>query len=207
GRGVRAGGGMGSVQTRLLLAIGASVLAAVSVSLLVGAFFVRRSLDQSAFNGLERQARLLAQGDLHPGPGELGRFLATQDERLSVLPKRQATLLVPKGPTGRITINGREYLYATEPSGSDVVVLLRTASSLRAESRPFWVALLIAGALGWVLAVAVAGLLARGIARPIVRVARASRLVAGGRDPERVPVGGARELRELARSFNTMGEE
>src|SRR5262249_62122578 len=48
---------------------------------------------------------------------------------------------------------------------------------------------------------------ARGSGRPIVRVARASRLVAGGRDPERVPVGGARELRELARSFNTMGEE
>jgi signal transduction histidine kinase len=196
-----------SLQTRLLLAIGASVLAAVSVSLLVGAFFVRRSLEQSAFNGLERQARLLAQGDLHPAPGQLGRFLATQDERLSILPKQQAQLLVPPGPTGRITINGREYLYATEPSGRDVVVLLRTASSVRAESRPFWVALLIAGALGCLLAVAVAALLARGIARPIVRVARASRLLAGGREPERVPVGGARELRDLAESFNTMGEE
>jgi two-component system, OmpR family, sensor kinase len=196
-----------SLQTRLLLAIGASVLAAVSVSLLVGAFLVRRSLEHGAFNGLERQARLLAQGDLHPAPGQLGRFLATQDERLSILPKQQAKLLVPPQPTGRITINGREYLYATEPSGPNVVVLLRTASSVRAESRPFWVALLIAGALGCVMAVAVAGLLARGIARPIVRVARASRSLADGRDPERVPVGGARELRELAESFNTMGEE
>jgi two-component system, OmpR family, sensor kinase len=196
-----------SLQTRLLLAIGASVLAAVSVSLLVGAFFVRRSLEHGAFNGLERQARLLAQGDLHPAPGQLGRFLATQDERLSILPKQQAQLLVPPQPTGRITINGRDYLYATEPSGRNVVVLLRTTSSVRAESRPFWFALLIAGALGCVMAVSVAGLLARGIARPIVRVARASRLLTDGRDPERVPVGGARELRKLAESFNTMGEE
>jgi two-component system, OmpR family, sensor kinase len=198
---------MSSLQARLLLAIGASVLAAVSVSLLVGAFFVRRSLEHSAFNGLERQARLLARGELHPAPGQLGRFLATQDERLSILPKQQARLLVPAGPTGRITINGREYLYATEPSGRDVVVLLRTASSVRAERRSFWVALLIAGALGCVLAVAVAAMLARGIAKPIVRVARASRRLAGGHAPERVPVGGARELRELAESFNTMGEE
>ena len=198
---------MSSLQSRLLLAIGASVLVAVSVSLLVGAFFVRRSLEQNAFDGLERQARLLAQGDLRPAPGQLGRFLATQDERLSILPRQQAKLLLPPRPTGRIEIDGREYLYATQPSGRNVVVLLRTVSSVRAERRSFWVALLIAGALGCVLAVSVAALLARGIARPIARVARASRLLAGGREPEPVPVGGARELRELAESFNTMGEE
>jgi len=196
-----------SLQGRLRLATGASVLAAVSVSLLVGAFFVRRSLEQSAFSGLQRQARLLAQGDLHPAPGQLGRFLATQDERLSILPERQARLLVPGGPTGRITVNGREYLYATKSSGSDVVVLLRTAHSVRAESRPFWVALLIAGGLGCVLAVLVAAALARGIARPIVRVAHASRRLAEGHEPERVAVAGAREVRELADSFNTMAEQ
>jgi signal transduction histidine kinase len=196
-----------SLQARLRLAIGASVLAAVSVSLLVGAFFVRRSLEHNAFTGLERQARLLAEGNLHPGPGQLGRFLATQDERLSILPRQQARLLVPGGPTGRITVNGTEYLYATQPSGRDVVVLLRTARSVRAESRPFWVALLIAGGLGCVLAIVVAAALARGIARPIVRVARASRGLAEGRDPEHVAVGGAREVRELADSFNTMAEQ
>jgi signal transduction histidine kinase len=183
------------------------VLAAVSVSLLVGAFFVRRSLEHNAFTGLERQARLLAEGDLHPGPGQLGRFLATQDERVSVLPRQQARLLVPGGPSGRITVNGTEYLYATQPSGRDVVVLLRTARSVRAESRPFWVALLIAGGLGCVLAIVVAAALARGIALPIVRVARASRGLAEGRDPEHVAVGGAREVRELAESFNTMADQ
>jgi signal transduction histidine kinase len=196
-----------SLQTRLRLAIGASVLAAVSVSLLVGAFFVRRSLEQNAFSGLQRQVRLLAQGDLHPAPGQFGRFLATQDERLSILPKRQARLLVPGGPTGRITVNGHEYLYATQPSGPDVVVLLRTARSVRAESRPFWVALLIAGGLGSLLAVLVAAALARSIAAPIVRVARASRRLADGHEPERVDVAGPQEVRELAESFNTMADQ
>jgi two-component system sensor histidine kinase BaeS len=196
-----------SLQARLRLAIAAAVLTAVSVSLLAGAFFVRRSLEHGAFRGLERQARLLAQGDLHPAPGQLGRFLATQDERLTVLPAQQARLLVPAGPTGRITINGRDYLYATQPSGRDVVVLLRTAGSVRAESRPFFVALLIAGALGCVLALAVAAAFARGIARPIARVAGASRRLAEGHEPARLPVAGAREMRELAESFNTMAEQ
>src|SRR4029453_16649312 len=121
------------------LAIGASVLAAVALSLLVGAYLVGRSLEHSAFSGLQRQVALLAHEDLHPASGQFGRFLATQDERLSVIPRQQARLLLPSRRKGRITINGRKYLYATQDSGPDVLVLLRTASSVRAESKPFWV--------------------------------------------------------------------
>jgi two-component system OmpR family sensor kinase len=196
-----------SLQTRLRLAIAAAVLAAVSLSLLAGAYLVRRSLEQNAFKGLERQVALLAHEDLHPPPGPLGRFLATQDERLTVLPKHQARLLLPDSPTGRITINGRDYLYATRTSGSGVVVLLRTASSVRADSRPFWVALAAAGGLGCLLAAVVAAVLARGIARPVLRVARASSRLAAGRDPETLPLAGPRELRGLAESFNTMADQ
>jgi two-component system, OmpR family, sensor kinase len=193
-----------SLQTRLRLAIGAAVLAAVSISLLVGAYLVRRSLEHAAFSGLERQVALLAHEDLHPAAGQLGRFLATQDERLSVLPQKQARLLLPESPTGRITINDREYFYATGTSGPDVVVLLRTASSVRAESRPFWLALVSAGAIGCLLAAAVAAMLARNIARPVLRVAGASRRLADGDEPEPLPLAGPSELRGLAESFNTM---
>jgi two-component system, OmpR family, sensor kinase len=193
-----------SLQTRLRLAIGLAVLAAVSLSLLVGAYLVRRSLEQTAFSGLERQVTLLVHEDLHPAPGQFGRFLATQDERLSILPQQQARLLLPDSPTGRITINRRDYLYATKDSGRDVVVLLRTASSVRAESRPFWMALAAAGAIGCLLAAAVAALLARSIARPVLRVARASSRLAAGRQPEALPIVGPSELRGLAESFNTM---
>ena len=165
---------------------------------------MRRSIEQTAFNGLRRQVALLANEDFHPSPGTLGRFLATQDERLSVLPQRQARLLLPDSPTGRIRVNGRDYLYATKAGGRDVVVLLRTASSVRSDSRPFWVALAAAGALGCILAGAVAAVLARGIARPVLRVARASGRLAEGQSPEALPLAGPRELRGLAESFNTM---
>jgi two-component system OmpR family sensor kinase len=196
-----------SLQGRLRLAIGAAVLAAVAVSLLVGAYLVRRSLEETAFSGLQRQVALLAHEDLHPAPGQFGRFLATQDERLTVLPKERARLLLPDSPTGRIEINGRKYLYATRASGRDTVVLLRTVSSVRAEGRPFWLALAAAGALGCLLAAGVAAMLARSIARPVVRVARASRRLAEGEDPEPVPLAGPKELRGLAKAFNTMADQ
>jgi two-component system OmpR family sensor kinase len=191
----------------LSLAIAASVLAAVSVSLLAGAYLVRRSIEHAALNGLRRQVALLANEDLRPSPGPLGRFLTTQDERLSVLPRRQARLLLPDSPAGRITVNGRDYLYATRWTDADAVVLLRTASSVRSDSRPFWFALAAAGALGCLLAAAVAAALARGIARPVVRVARASSRLATGESPQPLPVSGSRELRALAESFNTMADQ
>jgi signal transduction histidine kinase len=196
-----------SLQARLRLGIGAAVLGAVSLSLLVGAYLVRRSLEQSAFDGLRRQVALLADEDVHPPAGSFGRFLATQDERLSILPAKQARLLLPDRPRGRITINGRSYLYATRRSGGDVVVLLRTASSVRAESKPFWIALGAAGALGCILAAGVAAVLARSIARPVLRVARASSRLAQGDEPGELPLRGSRELRELAESFNTMATQ
>ena len=50
----------------------------------------------------------------------------------------------------------------------------------------------------------VATLLARSIARPVSRVARASRRLADGHEPDPLPLAGPRELRGLAESFNTM---
>jgi two-component system sensor histidine kinase BaeS len=195
------------LQRRLGLAIAASVLAAVSISLLVGAYLVRRSIEHTALNGLRRQVALLAKEDLHPTAGPIGRFLTTQDERLSVLPRRQAQLLLPDSPSGRITVSGRDYFYASKTTGPDVVVLLRTASSVRSDSQPFWYALASAGGVGCLLALAVATALARGIARPVVRVAQASRRLAAGESPEPLPVSGSRELRTLADSFNTMADQ
>ena len=53
----------------------------------------------------------------------------------------------------------------------------------------------------------VAALLARNIARPVSRVARASSRLARGDEPEPLPLHGSRELRDLAESFNTMAAE
>src|SRR5205807_6856070 len=53
-----------SLQAQLRLAIGAAVLGTVSLSLLVGAYLVRRSLEQNAFDGLRRQVALLANEEM-----------------------------------------------------------------------------------------------------------------------------------------------
>jgi two-component system OmpR family sensor kinase len=196
-----------SLQRRLGLAITAAVLVSVFVSTLAGAFLVRRSIEHAGLNGLRRQLALLANVDLRPSPSPFGRFLATQDERLSVLPRAQARLLLPGGSDGRITVNGRDYLYATRAVGPNTIILLRTASSVSSASRPFWFALASAGALGCLLAAAVATRLARGIASPVVQVARASSRVAAGDSPHVLPVTGARELRDLTESFNTMADQ
>lgn len=88
-----------------------------------------------------------------------------------------------------------------------MLVLLRTASSVRAESEPFWLAFAAAGGLGCLLAAIVAAMLARNIARPVLRVADASSRLAQGDDPGPLPLAGPAELRGLAESFNSMGAQ
>src|SRR6185436_5555108 len=64
--------------------------------------------------------------------------------------------------------------------------------------------LLIASAIGVVLATAISLLLARRIARPVRRVADATRRLAAGEPSVAVPAEGATELASLAESFNDM---
>ena len=67
--------------------------------------------------------------------------------------------------------------------------------------------LLLAALVGGVLAALVAFLLARRIARPVRRVAAASRSLARGEHPEPVPVEGAAELATLATAFNDLASQ
>jgi HAMP domain-containing protein len=76
-----------------------------------------------------------------------------------------------------------------------------------ADVWPFFEGLLIAGLVGATLAAAVSLLLARRIARPVRRVAGASRRLAGGGAPALVPLEGPEELRVLAASFNELAEQ
>ena len=76
-----------------------------------------------------------------------------------------------------------------------------------ADWRPFLLALLIAGAIAAALAAIGSFLTARAIARPVRRVAEASRSLAEGVSPEPVPVEGSAELALLATSFNEMAEQ
>jgi signal transduction histidine kinase len=67
--------------------------------------------------------------------------------------------------------------------------------------------LLQAAVVGLLVAVALAILISRSIARPLQTVAQAAMVVAGGRFNQRIPVKGPREVRAVADAFNRMADE
>ena len=100
---------------------------------------------------------------------------------------------------GTVRIAAHDYFYAAEPDvQGHTLVLLRSRSVTGSQWKPFVYALSIAAFIGAALAAVAAWLLARRIARPIWRVADASRSLARGLHPDPVPVEGAAELATLA---------
>jgi signal transduction histidine kinase len=82
-------------------------------------------------------------------------------------------------------------------------MLLRPASSTNSAWRPHVQGLIVAAVATAALAALIAFLLARAIARPVRRVAEATRgLASSSGRPPLVPVEGPRELAQLAESFN-----
>ena len=186
-----------------------------------GAALTRRSLDDDARRSLARQVDLIAAQHaatpLPRGDTSIGRFLATEQERLAILTPQQAELLLPdsaaatlrsKGRAdGTVDVRGEAFLYAARLGGGDAIVLLRSARNQSADWEPFLVGLAIAAFLGAILAAVVAFLLARAVARPVTRVAAASRRLAEGEDPDPLPIEGSTELRQLSTAFNELSDE
>ena len=209
------------VRARLFLGIAGALLVSLVVTVVVGALLTRRSLEANAVSALERQVDLIAaQRREDPGQGvddQLGRFLATDEQRLAILTPAQADLLLPDaaagrlrrehGASGSVDVRGTRFLFAARESGGEAIVLLRPASSQQADWRPFALGLAAAGLVGAALAAAIAFLLARGVARPVARVSAASRALASGDAPSPVPVAGPTEVATLASSFNHLASE
>src|SRR5262245_34281666 len=205
---------MSSLRARAFIAIVVAVLAAVGVTLVVAAVLVRRSVRDDALDSLARQTALIAKQRPQSSPKNLGVFFGTKDQRLSIILRSQAALLLPRDaaaalragrPTqGSVEVGGRHYLYAARPRGNQAIVLLRSSSL---DWTPFTVAFAVAAGAGVLLAALVAFLLAGAVARPVRRVATASRQLASGERPEPLPVTGPDEVRALASAFNQMADE
>ncbi len=86
-------------------------------------------------------------------------------------------------------------------------MLLRSARNQSADWTPFLVGLALAALIGAALAALAAFLLARAVARPVTRVAAASRRLAEGESPDPLPIEGSTELRQLSTAFNDLSEE
>ena len=210
-----------SLRARLFVGIAATVAVSIAVTLAVGALLTRRSLDEDARRSLARQVDLIAaQHTVTPmegrGSTDIGRFLATEQERLAILTPAQAELLLPAAgaadlrtggsANGTVTVRGEQFLYAARTADGDALVLLRSARNQAADWKPFLAGLGIAGIVGAALAALVALALARAVARPVTRVASASRRLAGGGSPAPLRVEGPEEVRQLATAFNDLSE-
>ena len=208
-----------SLRGRLFLGIAATVAVSAVVMLAVGAALTRRSLDADAKHALARQVDLIAAQHVAAPKRDttIGSFLATEQERLAILTPEQAELLLPSSAgralraTGRadgtVAVRGEQFLYAARLRGGEAIVLLRSARNQSADWTPFLLGLALAALIGAVLAAAAAFLLARAVARPVTRVAAASRRLAEGESPDPLPIEGSTELRQLSTAFNDLSEE
>ncbi len=209
------------LRSRLFLGIAGTVLVSLVVTVVAGALLTRRSLEQTALSSLERQVELIAtqrrEAPARDVESELGRFLATEEQRLAILFPAQAELLLPERgsehlasrgvASGTVDVRGTQFLYAARRSGGEAIVLLRPAASQAADWTPFALGLGLAGLVGALLAAVVALLLSRAVARPVARVSQASEALAAGERPRPLPVVGPREVAALASSFNDLAEE
>lgn len=84
---------------------------------------------------------------------------------------------------------------------------LSLQSTLQSFSSALLPSILQAGAAGMIIAIVLAVMISRNIARPLQWVAQAAPEVAAGRFELRVPVSGPPEVRAVARAFNLMSEE
>jgi two-component system sensor histidine kinase BaeS len=209
------------LRSRIFLGIAGTVLVSLVVTVVAGALLTRRSLEESGLRALERQVELIAaQRANDPEPeteSALGRFLATDQQRLAILTPAQAALLLPPSgaariragapASGSVDVRGERFLYAARRSAEEAIVLLRPAERQTADWWPFVVGLGLAALVGAALAAIVAWILSRAVARPIARVAGASAELASGERPAPLPVSGPSEVARLARSFNGLADE
>jgi two-component system sensor histidine kinase BaeS len=204
-----------SLRSRLFQAISLSVAICVGLTVVVGLALTRRAVDRGALRDLSHQADLIAgsqgvQSTITPHLHELAPYLARQKERLGKVsqlpPAARSALAHGHGSNGSVSLNGRSYFFAARTLNGQRsrLVLLRPKSVTSARLGPYVSSVLLAALIGGLLAALFAFGLARRIARPVRRVAEASRDLARGTEPKPVPVEGPTELATLATAFNDL---
>ena len=201
------------LQRRVLGYLALVAIASCALTVVVGVVLVRRQIASQRLTALEAQANLVAAvggpaGALQPGDHlyAVGTGAARRLRRLAA-----AAVLAAIPPSassqGTIDVDGRSLQYASRPSRTGRIVLVRSASVAFSEWRPFIGSLLLAGLGGTLLAVALSFVLARRLTRPIGELSAATRRLAAGDSEVAVPIRGEDELSELGLAFNEMSGE
>ena len=209
--------GLTSLRSRLFQAVVLVVVVCVGLTVGLGLVLTRRAVDKATLADVSHQADLIATSQsvnsvIQPFSkiGQLKPYFDRQHLEplfnFDPLPQNAKEKLAHNKPAdGSVTINGVQLYFAARIVSGHPFVLLRPKTATRAT--PYVYSLLFAALVGGVLAALVAFVLARRIARPLDRVAAASRSLARGEHPQPVPVEGATELATLATAFNDLAAQ
>jgi signal transduction histidine kinase len=200
---------MNSLRARLFAATLAALALTLALTIAIGAVLTRRQVDKSQATSVARRADDLAH------QRQTNVNYKTQNEvvgNVRIMIKRRPVFrtLVPnvnKSSDGETTYQGTRQLYSYRTLPSLGLLLLRPASLKEEAWRPFLGDLLLAALAGVVLAAGLSFVLARSIARPIRRVADATRALAADESHAPLPTGGTTELASLAQAFNQMTDQ
>jgi two-component system sensor histidine kinase BaeS len=207
-----------SLRARLFAAIAVVALLSLALALAIGAVLTRRAVERNTLRDVSAQFDLLVQRERNAvlpfsQLRSLQEFLDRQDQQIDRVPLDGSSPLLPPDRAaelrsgakldGTLEAEGTRYLYAARLVNGKGFMLLRPASSTNSAWRPHVQGLILAALATAALAALIAFMLARAIARPVKRVAEATRQLASSTDlPPLVPVEGPRELAQLAESFN-----
>jgi two-component system, OmpR family, sensor kinase len=200
---------MNSLRARLFAATLAALALTLALTIAIGAVLTRRQVDQSQAANIARRADDLAhqrrQNVNYKTQNEVVGNVRTMIERRTAF--RTLVPDVSKNSDGQTTYLGQRQLYSYRTLPHLGLLVLRSTSVQSAAWRPFLGDLLLAALAGVVLAAALSFLVARSIARPIRRVAAATRALAADENHAPLPTGGTTELAQLAEAFNQMTEQ
>ena len=209
-----------SLRARLFAAIALVALLSLALALAIGAVLTRRAVERNTLQDVSAQLDLLAERErkaIQPFSRlrSFQEFLDRQDQKIVAVPLDGSSPLLPLDRAmhlrrgvqleGTLQSEGTRYLYAARLVGGKGFMLLQPASSTTSAWRPQLQGLIVAAIATAAFAALIAFLLARTIARPVRRVAEATRgLASSVEHPPLVPVEGPRELAQLAESFNDL---
>jgi two-component system sensor histidine kinase BaeS len=209
---------LSSLRARLFAAISLVALLSLALALAIGAVLTRRAVERNTLQDVSAKFDLLVEREkdaILPFSRlpSFQEFLETHDEQIVPVPlDGSGGLLSPEQVQrlrrgarldGTLETDGTRYLYAARLVNNRGYMLLRPASSTNSAWRPHVQGLIVAAAATAALAALIAFMLARAIARPVRRVAEATRgLASAVEQPPLLPVEGPRELAQLAESFN-----
>ncbi len=198
---------MTTLRGRLFVAILAAIVASVALTVAIGAALSRRTADSNDRAALARRADLLAAEESQQPSYIAENYVAGS---VRVIVDRRAAMkkyvTADASSNGTLTLDRNRYIYSYRPIGPRGLLLLERLSRPAAWGS-FLRDLLLAGAVGAVLAAAISFRLAGSIVRPIRRVADASRALAEGTSPDPLPTQGTAELASLSLAFNEMAEQ